>query len=64
MHSMKLPKAGACALHESTMRLQLSDERCLTFAVADVEHEPALEAISSALDIEVTADSCAAQRCS
>jgi hypothetical protein len=31
--------------------------RRLTFAVSDVEHEPALEAISSALDIEVTAGS-------
>ena len=33
------------------------DKRCLTFAVSDVEHEPALEAISLALDIEVPADS-------
>jgi hypothetical protein len=33
------------------------DQRCLTFAVSDVEHEPALEAISSALAIEVTAGS-------
>ena len=31
--------------------------RRLTFAVSDVEHEPALEAISLALDIEVTAGS-------
>jgi hypothetical protein len=33
------------------------DQRCLTLAVSDVEHEPALDAIWLALDIEVTADS-------
>jgi len=32
-------------------------QRQLTFAVSDVEHEPALEAISLALDIELTAGS-------
>ena len=32
-------------------------QRHLTFAVSDVEHEPALEAISLALDIELTAGS-------
>jgi hypothetical protein len=30
------------------------DQRCLTFGVSDVEHEPALEAISLALAIELT----------
>jgi hypothetical protein len=33
------------------------DQRSLTFAVCDVACEPALEAISLALDIEVPADS-------
>jgi hypothetical protein len=33
------------------------DQRCLTFGVSDVEHEPALEAISLALAIELNADS-------
>src|SRR5262249_41377286 len=33
------------------------DPRCPTFAVSDVEHERALEAISLALDIAVTAGS-------
>jgi hypothetical protein len=34
-----------------------SDQRCLTFGVTDVEHEPALEAISLALAIELTTGS-------
>jgi hypothetical protein len=33
------------------------DQRCLTFGVSDVEHEPALEAISLAFAIELTAGS-------
>jgi hypothetical protein len=109
MDSMRPPKAAACALDESGMRLQVEryraagrgasliertprhltvkldpdvdgqvvdeliatereccpffdlvwepGQRCLTFAVSDVEHEPALEAISLALDVEVRANS-------
>jgi hypothetical protein len=33
------------------------DQRCVTFGVTDVEHEPALEAISLAFAIELNAGS-------